>query len=242
MVIRRALGSVVALFLLVLIVSGLRPYSRPEAAQNPGYTAALWLGDTHGIAKISAADGSLLLRINGLEHCRAMAWDEWSQRLWVFTKGDLQAYRSDGSAMFQVPVEKGCDKDCVLVSDPVDGASSGWVCTGHSTDSTLKGASRQSCDWQARCGRLSSTRCSRACGSQPGKTSGPMADWGRPLPFSIWEGTKRFKTSASTPFQTSSAWRLKTSSGDTAPTGSWFPERELATSSESRLTGRDASG
>jgi RHS repeat-associated protein len=100
--------------------------SLPAAAQqpppNPMFAKAVWVGESEGVLKLLAADGSLLLEVSGLQHVQAVAIDGQRATLWVAAGDNLLSYAFDGTQQLAIALPHGSGGRALLAVNTTDGS------------------------------------------------------------------------------------------------------------------------
>ncbi len=111
----RSLASVLGL-LIGLVGLG---FAYPVAATSQ--IDALWVAESDGAVKISAADGSLLVEVTEVSDVRAAAVDIRRSRIWLLAHGSLLALDLEGEPVLETSVAAPSSVHSELAVHPVDG-------------------------------------------------------------------------------------------------------------------------
>lgn len=77
----------------------------------PDYRNALWIAESHGLIKLTTADGAVLFEIKDAKEIRALAVDAERGVLWAYGRGILRAYGFSGQLVRTVPLPQTDDAD-----------------------------------------------------------------------------------------------------------------------------------
>lgn len=94
--------------------------ARPLAASSE--IDALWVAESDGAVKISAADGSLLVEITEVSDVRAVAVDLRLSRVWLLDQGTLHGFDLEGDVVLEIPVSAPSSVHAELAVQPADSA------------------------------------------------------------------------------------------------------------------------
>jgi hypothetical protein len=116
---------------LMLLAPGM-PAAAQAPTPNPLFANAVWVGESEGVLKLLAANGSLLLEVSGLVHVRAVVIDDHRYIVWVATDESLLGYGFDGTRQLAVVLQpQGGGSRALLAVNTTDGSLCGAALGGN---------------------------------------------------------------------------------------------------------------
>lgn len=112
----------VVVFFLVVFLQG------RAGTPIPSQVNSLWIAGSAEALKIASGDGSVILKIPGLQNVRALAIDSQSSTVWLYAGHELLAYDFEGTKRFTAPVSLPDPVWADLAVHPGDGSV--WLAAG----------------------------------------------------------------------------------------------------------------